>query len=140
MRLWMSQWLVACTSVVAMSAMAAELQVTVEGVDSATGKVMVALYDKAAGFPGGSSFAATMVPAKPGAVSVGFKDVPAGRYAVSAFHDLNGNQRLDRNMVGIPSEPYGFSRNARGKMGPPSFDDAAVNVGTEAVQLVLRIK
>ncbi len=140
MRILISQWLVACTSVLAMSAMAAELQVTVEGVDSETGKIMAALFDKAAGFPGGQSFAATMTPAKPGTVSFRFKDVPAGRYAVSAFHDLNGNQRLDRNMVGMPSEPYGFSRNARGKMGPPSFDDAAVNVGAEAVAIVLRIK
>lgn len=140
MRLWISQSLVVCSSLMAMSTMAAELQVTVEGVDSATGKVMVALYDKADGFPGGPSFAATMAPAKQGVVSVSFKEVPAGRYAVSVFHDLNGNQRLDRNMVGIPSEPYGFSRNARGKMGPPSFDDAAVNVGGEAVALVLRLK
>ncbi len=49
--------------------------------------------------------------------------LPKGRYAISAFHDLNSNNKLDKNMVGLPTEKYGFSNNARGTFGPPSLSD-----------------
>ena len=57
-----------------------------------------------------------------------YRDLPAGRYALSVFHDENGNGKLDANVAGIPLERYGFSRDARGPMGPPSFADAAVDL------------
>ena len=44
------------------------------------------------------------------------------------MHDKNANGKLDSNIVGIPTEPYGASRDARGRMGPPAFEDAAVDV------------
>ena len=44
------------------------------------------------------------------------------------FKDLNANGKLDSNIVGIPTEPYGAIRHARGRMGPPAFEDAAVDV------------
>jgi uncharacterized protein (DUF2141 family) len=53
-----------------------------------------------------------------------FKNVPAGTYAISAFHDENKNMALDKNLIGIPTESWCTSRNAKGFMGPPSFDDA----------------
>jgi uncharacterized protein (DUF2141 family) len=46
-----------------------------------------------------------------------------GQYAVAAFQDLNGDEEMNANMFGMPTEPYGFSNNARGNFGPPSFDD-----------------
>src|SRR5437764_9308992 len=57
-----------------------------------------------------------------------YRNLPAGRYAVSVFHDENGNGKLDTNVVGMPTEPYGFSRDARALMGPPSFADAAFDL------------
>jgi uncharacterized protein (DUF2141 family) len=60
-----------------------------------------------------------------------YRDVPAGAYAVSLFQDENGNGRLDRNPAGIPTERYGFSRDALGRMGPPAFADARVDLGTD---------
>ena len=56
------------------------------------------------------------------------RDVPPGRYGVSVMHDKNANGKLDSNIVGIPTEPDGASRDARGRMGPPAFEDAAVDV------------
>jgi uncharacterized protein (DUF2141 family) len=53
-----------------------------------------------------------------------FEDVPPGEYAIAAFHDENGNNGLDRNFLGIPSEGTGASNDARGFMGPPRYDDA----------------
>ena len=60
-----------------------------------------------------------------------FEGLKAGRYAVAMYHDVDGDESLDTNMLGIPREPYGFSNNAVGRFGPPSFDDAAVVVPDE---------
>ena len=121
-------------------AQAADVTVRVEGVEQANGRVMVALFDKAEEFPRGTRRFGEMADAAKGSVTVVFHDVPPGRYAASLYHDLNRNERLDANLLGIPSEPYGFSRNARGKMGPPKFDEAAFTVADEPLNLVVQVK
>ena len=63
-----------------------------------------------------------------GSVEFIFTGLPAGSYAVAVYHDENGNEELDTNLLGIPREGFAFSGDARGFAGPPSFDDAAVEV------------
>jgi uncharacterized protein (DUF2141 family) len=69
------------------------------------------------------------VPAKTGTVTIDVPDVPAGNWAVMAYHDENGNEKFDRNAMGMPIEGYGFSNGAAGKYGPPQFRQAALAVG-----------
>lgn len=114
-----SSLLVACTS----SAVAADLTVVVKDVKNTDGKILVALYNKADGFPR-IPFLKNGTVASVGQVQVVFKDLPAGEYALSAFQDKNGNEKLDTNSMGIPNEPLGFSEDAKGKFGPPDFADA----------------
>ena len=64
---------------------------------------------------------------EPGTVTYRYEVAP-GTYAIGIFHDANLNNRLDNYFFGVPREQYGFSNNARGFMGPPSFDDAAFKV------------
>jgi len=68
-----------------------------------------------------------------------FENVPPGTYGISAFHDQNDNHKLDTNVIGVPSEDYGASNNARGVFGPPSFDDARFEykAGTKRLQAKL---
>ena len=47
-------------------------------------------------------------------------------FAVAAYHDENSDQELTLNRFGIPTERYGFSREARGLTGPPRFEDAVI--------------
>jgi hypothetical protein len=47
-----------------------------------------------------------------------FSNVQPGRYAAIAFHDENGNGKPDKNFLGVPTEPYGFSNNVQGFLGP----------------------
>ena len=61
-----------------------------------------------------------------------FRNLPAGPYALSQFHDENGNDKLDSNIAGIPTERYGFSRDARGRMGAPGFADAAIDLRADS--------
>ncbi|MGE0315387.1 MAG: DUF2141 domain-containing protein [Lautropia sp.] len=68
-----------------------------------------------------------------------YRDLKPGRYALSVFHDENGNDKLDSNVVGMPTERYGFSRDARGRMGPPVFGDAAFDLnGDLSITVKLR--
>ena len=62
-----------------------------------------------------------------------------GVYALSVLHDENGNGRLDRLMA-IPREGFGFSRNPRIRMGPPSFEEVRFTVAAGGVRQVVRMK
>jgi uncharacterized protein (DUF2141 family) len=66
--------------------------------------------------------------------------VPYGSYAVQAYHDENGNRRLDRNLLGAPSEPYGFSNDARRSFGPPSYKEAEFTLSSHAMTLEIRVR
>jgi len=78
------------------------------------------------------------VPARDGPVLV-FRHVMPGTYAVSLFHDENGNNRLDKTM-GVPAEGYGFSRDAAVRFGPPRFDAAKFAVGATDILLKIQVR
>ena len=60
--------------------------------------------------------------------SATFSDLPKATYAVAVFHDKNKNGVMDKNLVGVPTEKYGFSNNARETFSAPSFESASVKV------------
>lgn len=102
-------------------AFAADLTVRVADVPSAQGSIMVAVYDGATNFLR-RPMQSARVAATAGTVDIVIKDLPAGGYGIAVFHDANGNGKMDSNFMGIPVEDHAFSNNARGTMGPPSFD------------------
>ncbi|WP_181259270.1 DUF2141 domain-containing protein [Pseudoduganella armeniaca] len=106
---------------------AADMSVGVEGLKNANGQVLVAVFDRAADFLK-QPVRVAAVTARQGTVKVSIAGLPAGDYAVSVFQDENGNGKLDKNVVGMPVEPYGFSNDAAGSYGPPSFQDATVRL------------
>lgn len=69
-----------------------------------------------------------------------FRGVRAGTYGLSAFHDKNRNGKLDTNFLGMPTEDYCASNDARGFMGPPSFEDARFAYGRGTLRLEARMK
>ena len=121
----------ACAASLAFGAAAADLEVRIDGLRSADGDVRIALHRQLEDgkFPADDGVVgAIMRPAASGTVRVIFADVTPGAYAVAAFHDADGDGALNQNIVGMPTEGYGFSNGAVGFMGPPSFADAAVIV------------
>ena len=68
-----------------------------------------------------------------------FDPISAGTYAVACFHDENQNGKLDTGLFGIPTEGTVASNNAKGFMGPPSFDDAKFSFSGSATELRLRM-
>lgn len=118
---------------------AADLTVEVRGLANERGTVNVALFDKAENFTKtalvGESAPATLKPA----VLV-FRNVAPGSYALAAFHDANSNGKLDTNMLGLPTEKYGFSRDAMGAFGPPRFDAAKITVGKDNLSIIINLR
>lgn len=103
------------------------LVVRVLGIESAKGVVVAALYcSKNDWLQAGKWYAATNVPPKNG-TTISFANVTEDRCAVSVFQDENSSGSLDIGLFG-PKEPYGFSRNPKPKIGPPSFDDCAIEI------------
>jgi uncharacterized protein (DUF2141 family) len=122
--------------VAAQPALAASLTVRISGVEEAAGRLQVAVCSKSfdkAGCPYGASEAAVV----PG-LDVHFGDLPPGSYAVAVYQDQDGSGELNRNMLGLPTEPYGFS-NDIGRLGPPQFADALVDVqGDTVIEVTVR--
>jgi uncharacterized protein (DUF2141 family) len=115
------------------AATAGDLLVKVENVPKAEGKVSVLVFSKADGFPHDSAQAERKieVEAKAGTTEVRIKDLPPGKYAITALHDVNGNRKLDRNFIGIPKEGVAISGGIRRER--PVFDKALLEIqdGTE---------
>ena len=105
---------------------AGDVSVVVKNVASSTGFVRGALCDKETFLKTCAQTASEK--ANGDKVTLIFKNVPVGKYAFNAYHDENANGKMDRNLIGIPTEGYAFSRDARGRRGPPLFDDAAFEV------------
>jgi uncharacterized protein (DUF2141 family) len=129
-------------SLLVLPAAAGDLQITVKGISSSNGVILIGLYDSADSFAraielsdkegflndpqrvAGAALRANL--ALTGAVV--FSNLEPGRYAIIVFHDENSNGRLDKTFWGVPTEPYGFSNDARGALGSPKFDDAAITL------------
>lgn len=108
-----------------------ELTVEITGMEVDKGKVFLALYNSEDTFLKSSKTTkGTNAIVKDGKATAYFKGLKKGEYAVSLFHDENDNGKMDTKIFGIPKEPYGFSNNAKGFMGPPKFKDAKFTVDT----------
>jgi uncharacterized protein (DUF2141 family) len=69
-----------------------------------------------------------------------FEDMPYGNYSIKAFHDENGNNRLDTNFLGKPTERYGFSNNADGRFGLPPFSATAFTLNSPETAVAIRVQ
>jgi uncharacterized protein (DUF2141 family) len=125
------------------SSLTGRVEVTVNGLEGDEGQVLIALFLDASGWPGETAhaFAVSTLPIQNNQVVTAFENVPAGPFAISVFHDKNGDRKLDTGPFGIPSEPYGFSRDARGELGPPSFDQARLDLpGAQSISVSIRVE
>lgn len=118
------------------------VEVTVTGFESEKGQALVALFLDERGWPDDEAhaFAAAVPPIREGRAVAAFEGVPAGPFAVSVVHDEDLDRELDTGVFGIPSERYGFSRDARRTFGPPTFEDARLELASgESKQVAIRV-
>ena len=111
------------------AASSADLTVTVSGIRNASGSVSAGIYNSASGFTNAAeALVLVRIKAKQGSVGFTVHDLTPGQYAVAAYHDENGNGRLDIDPTGVPTEGYGVSNGARNPLGPPEFAKAALEL------------
>ena len=116
------------------SATAAELEIHVEN-PPIDGIVIAMLFDSS------NTFVDLRDPVRVVTLTAGEKmsgriaDLAGGDYALVVYHDENGNGRLDRNFIGIPREPLGFSNSYRPK-GPPTFSRAAFRLEKDEAKTI----
>ncbi|MCG9910123.1 MAG: DUF2141 domain-containing protein [Flavobacteriales bacterium] len=103
-----------------------KLQVTITNIKKAQGHIFIALFKNGVGFPDRHELADIwqIIEARIPEIQWETEVEEDGEYAVTVFHDVNDNQKLDKNWMGIPTEPMGFSNDARPVIGPPSYLNA----------------
>jgi uncharacterized protein (DUF2141 family) len=118
----------------------ASVEVDLMAVRSTRGSIQTCLTRSAAHFPNCKTDPDALRRTVPASIRrVQFDDVPAGRYAVSVFHDENANQKLD-TLVGIPKEGFGFSRNPVIRFGPPHFDKVSIELAPGFTRTSVRMQ
>ena len=115
------------------------LTMRLTGLRSNNGQVGCTIYASARGFPTDSSAALQRrwCPIASATSTCAFDAIPAGIYAVACFHDENKNGKLDTGLFGVPTEGTVASNNAKGFMGPPSFDKAKFSFPGTATEMKL---
>lgn len=108
----------------------AQLVIEMSGFRNDKGVAAVAVFTSSAGFPDKADKAARRmeVAIKGGKARAVVRGLPAGTYAVAVLHDEDRDHEMKTGLMGIPKEGYGASRDARGRFGPPRFDDARLEV------------
>lgn len=114
---------------------AQNLTLEVHGIEKAEGQLYVAIYRSKETFLK-KPLAAFRVDVKEKVLSIPCQGMPAGTYSISLFQDENGNRKLDTGIFGIPKEKYGFSNDAEGVIGPPSYDKCRFTFAGDTTMVV----
>lgn len=115
-----------------------DIIVKVEGIQKQEGKIFVALFDSKENFLG-KRLGGGSKPVDGNSLVFTFKSMESGTYAISIFHDKNGNGEFDSNFMGIPTEPYAFSNNAKGMFGPPKYEECKFDVLAENKEIIISL-
>jgi uncharacterized protein (DUF2141 family) len=118
------------------------LNLNVVNIKANKGIIQVLIFKSQDGFPEDIDKAvkSLSIPVKNFSASVVIEDLSPGKYAVSLFHDEDGDGKLKKNSVGLPIERYGFSNNPTLFFGPPSFSKCAFSVGSSPVLIEISLK
>jgi uncharacterized protein (DUF2141 family) len=115
----------------------ARLTIHVRGVEARGGILRLGLYDRARYRAEGEPLAFADVPARAPETVIVLAGVAPGEYAIETYQDANANDKMEQNWLGLPLEPYGFSRDAKPFLSRPGFDAVKITLTAgENVQTV----
>lgn len=116
------------------------IHVKILNIRNNTGTVACALFESPDGFPIEYLHYATnmmVIKIRETQARCDFLDIPPGTYALAVIHDENMNGKLDTNWLGVPTEGYGFSNDARVLLGAPSFSAASFQYDGQNLELTI---
>jgi len=115
--------------------------IRVTGLKPQRSNLLIAVFESPAGFPkSDQSTNTTTIEAEGESIELSLSLPINHPLAIAVFQDLDGNKMISKNSIGIPSEPYGFSNNARGLFGPPTFQQSVVRLkeGSDTLEIAVR--
>ncbi len=132
-----------CTGLIYSQPQVGKIIVQVNGFENNNGKARLLIFsskDKSA-FPKekDKAYGKFIMPIKDNKVSFTFENLPYGDYAISVHHDEDNNGKVNSNLIGIPNEGLGSSNDAKGFMGPPSFDKAKITLNKEQLSIIINM-
>lgn len=121
--------------------LAADVEVTVLGIDEVKGQVLIGFFDKE------EDFQENPIPQSPlvkvmeaGPLVAVAKDLPPGIYSIAVIWDQNMNNVLDKKgFFAKPVEPYGFSNNPGTALGPPKYEETTFLVPEEGGKITIQL-
>jgi len=119
------------------------IHVKVLNIRNSTGTVACALFESEAGFPVEYLRSATnimVIKIRKSQARCDFEDIPPGTYALAVIHDENMNGILDTGFMGVPTEGYGFSNDAKALLGAPSFSAASFQYDGRTLDLTIGLQ
>ena len=115
-----------------------DLLIKVKNLKSSKGKIQIALWDNASGFPDSHATAIERVTINANSnLEAQITNLKPGRYAVGLFHDKNSDMELNTNFMGIPKEGFGFSNNPKILFGPPNFQTSSFMVNKDQKKSII---
>lgn len=118
------------------------LSVEIAGLKNNQGQVCASIFASSQGFPNNRDRViqrqCTKITETP--VKVSFNNLKAGNYAVAVIHDRNNDLTLNRNILGMPTEGFGFSRNPEIRTSAPKFGDAAFLIAGPNTNIQIQLK
>ncbi|MBX2946792.1 MAG: DUF2141 domain-containing protein [Cyclobacteriaceae bacterium] len=127
---------VACVSFTMLWAQDTTLKIVVQKVQPGQGRIRICLFDNEKDFLNRARQCIDVDATGETSVQTTFQQVENGTYAVVVYQDMNSNGKLDRNWMGLPAEPYGFSNNPSTLFGPPSFSKASFSL-TKSTSIII---
>jgi len=118
------------------------IHVKILNIRNSTGTVACALFESPAGFPIEYLRSATnimVIKIRDTQARCDFLDIPPGTYALAVIHDENTNGKFDTNWMGVPTEGYGFSNDAKALLGAPSFSAASFQYDGQNLELTISL-
>lgn len=112
------------------------LHIQIEEIKTDKGFIMLALFNNESDFPNKNAFKVDSVKAIKGEVNLKLSNIPGGTYAIAVYHDENSNGELDKNMIGIPTESFGFSWKDDPKFTRPSWTDMRFTISGDKKMVI----
>lgn len=115
------------------------VNITINNIKEPSGKLRIAVYKGKENYQENAMIDTSFVVENEKSKKIKLR-LPQGEYAIGVFHDLNDNEELDKNFMGIPTEGFGFSNKSMGTFGPPSYEDTKFNVDKNATSVEVNLK
>lgn len=117
---------------------APQLTIKIENIEVLKGDIRIGVFNTSESFlKQGFTFRKYKIAVKNTTETIIINDLPKGEYAFLLYHDKNGDGEMNRNLLGIPKEAFGFSNNVKPKFSKPTFEECKFALKKN---LVLRIR